>query len=137
MSKLKKMKEFTFIIGKDIQTVKQYLIDAEKFVSVHPLIYKMEDLGQNKFRVFEKVKVGFIPYHFTYTATITNNNDSIQMYASIMGVTKLSMYFTFQRVGDETIIKEKLTVRSLLPIKNFMLKLIGEQHQELFKNIGN
>lgn len=89
------MTEFTFKISTDIATIKQYLIDVEKFVSVHPLIYKMTDLGQGKYKVFEKVKIGFFPYNFTYKATITHNDNSVNINASIMGLTKLSMQFTF------------------------------------------
>jgi carbon monoxide dehydrogenase subunit G len=129
------MIELTFKVSKDISTITQHLTDVEKFVSVHPLIYKMTDLGENTYKVFEKIKMGIIPYRFTYRATITHDHNSVKMNASVMGLTKLSMHFTFQREGNVTIINERLTVQSVLPIKNFMVKLISKQHQEMFKNI--
>jgi carbon monoxide dehydrogenase subunit G len=131
------MTELIFKVDKDISTVKQYLIDVEKFASVHPIIYKMIDLGGNQYKVFEKIKIGIISYSFTYKATIRHDDNSVNMEASVFGMAKLLMRFTFQKEANATIIKELLTVQSLLPIKNFMVKLIDIQHREMFKNIDN
>ena len=70
------MTEFIFKVKKDIIIIKQQLTIVENFVNVHPLIYKMTDLGGNKYKVFEKIKIGVIPYRFTYKATITDEKDS-------------------------------------------------------------
>ncbi len=50
------MTEFIFKVKKDIITIKQQLTNNENFVNVHPLIYKMTDVGGNKYEVFEKIK---------------------------------------------------------------------------------
>jgi carbon monoxide dehydrogenase subunit G len=131
------MTEITFKSNKDIPSIIQYLTNKDKFVSVHPLIYKMIDLGENNFRVFEKIKVGIIYYRFTYKAHITYNNHSVRIHASVMGLTQLTMEFNFHKVRNETIISEQVTIQSVLPIKNYMTKLIISQHQQMFKNINN
>ncbi|MCH7402936.1 hypothetical protein ACFOUP_16575 [Belliella kenyensis] len=57
--------------------------------------------------------------------------------ASVMGLTKLTMHFHLHEEGNETVIVEELTIKSVLPIKNLMTNLISKQHEEMFKNIGN
>ncbi|MEO6130587.1 MAG: hypothetical protein ABIQ02_01975 [Saprospiraceae bacterium] len=73
------MTEFTFKVRKDVITIKQYLTNIERFVNVHPMIYKMTALGENKYKVFEKVMIGIIPYNFTYKAFITHDKDSVKI----------------------------------------------------------
>lgn len=131
------MTEITFKTTKDIPTTIQYLTDVEKFVTVHPLIYKMTDLGENNYKVFEKIKMGILFYRFSYKANITHDNNSVKINASVMGLTKLTMLFNFLNEGNKTIIKEELTIQSILPIKKFMTNLISKQHQEMFKKINN
>ncbi len=129
------MTKFTFKIFTDIAIIKQHLTDVDKFVSVHPLIYKMTDLGHGKYKVHEKIKIGFIHYRFTYKATISQRDNIVNIDASIMGLTKLSMQFMLQKEDEGTLVHETLSIKSVLPIKDFMKKLIQEQHQVLFKNI--
>ena len=54
-----------FRVNKPIDTVFDYLTDMQKFVSVHPLISKIDDLSGNNYLVHETLKVGFIPFSFT------------------------------------------------------------------------
>jgi len=123
------MTEFTFKVRKDVITIKQYLTNIEKFVNVHPLIYKMTALGENKHKVFEKVMIGVMLYNFTYKAFITHDKDSVKIVATIMGITTISMLFTFKEEDNITTTNERLTVNSPLPIKNYMYKLIEKQHR--------
>ncbi len=125
----------TFKAQTDKHTIQQYLTDADKFVSVHPLIYKMERVSQNSYKVFEKVTFGPIPYRFTYHASITLEAHEVKMLATIMGLTKISMHFTFVEEDDFTLIHEKIHIRSPLPIKKYMFALFTKQHQLLFSNI--
>jgi carbon monoxide dehydrogenase subunit G len=129
------MKKLTFKIKRDVSTIMDHLTNAEKFVSVHPLIYKMKRLGENKYKVYEKIDVGNIPYRFTYKAFITQNKDSVQIDASVMGITNISVHFTFLEEGDFTLITEKLVVKSILPVKHFLHKLFEKQHQIMFNTI--
>lgn len=131
------MMELIFKIPKDKNSIKHYLTNEEKFVSVHPLIFRMQNLGKGRFKVFEKVDIGFIPYRFTYYALITQDGDKVNIEATVMGITKIYMDFTFSEEDNMTLIKEIITIKSPFPIKNFMYKLLKEQHQILFNNIEN
>lgn len=129
------MKKMTFKVQKDVNIVRDYLSDAEKFVSVHPLIYKMKRLGENKYKVYEKIDVGIIPYRFTYTAIFTIDENSLRIDAQVMGLTKITIQFEFSEIEGYTFITENLKINSILPIKNFMYNLFEKQHQIMFSNI--
>ena len=138
MRQLKKthpMTEFIFKVKKDIITIKKQLTNVENFVNIHPLIYKMTDLGGNKYKVFEKINIGVIPYRFTYKAIITEEKDSVNIVATVMGMTTISMFFTFQEEDKVTVIHERLIIKSPLPITNYMNRLIEKQHRIMFNNI--
>jgi len=129
------MTEFIYKVKKNIITIKKQLTDVKNFVNVHPLIYKLTDLGGNKYKVFEKRKIGIIPYRFTYKAIITDEKDSVNIVAIIMGMTTISMFFTFQEEDKFTVIKKRLVVKSPFPITNYMNRLIEKQHRIMFNNI--
>lgn len=129
------MAEYTFIVKKDIRTVIEYLTDTEKFVSVHPLIYKMVAVGDDTYRVFETLKVGGIPFRFRYRARITYQPGAVLIRATVMGLTKLSMHFTFFEDEGHTVVTERFEIQSLLPLSRFMNRLIEAQHQRMFEAI--
>lgn len=131
------MTKLTFKIDKDIPTTLKYFTEVHKFVSVHPLIYKMTDLNNNNYKVYERVRFGLFYYRFSYYAKIEQIDNSLRIYASVMGLTKLTMLFNFHIEENKTIIIEELTIQSILPIKKFMTNLITKHHQEMFKNINN
>lgn len=132
------MVEATFRVTRRKSEVKLYLTDPSKFVSVHPLIYRMDRLPDNTFRVFEKTYFARIPYKFTYKAKIAENGDQVLIDANVMGMTKISMVFEFQDGGQgATLVKEFLSVKSFLPIAGFLGRFILEQHREMFDTIEN
>lgn len=62
--------ELTFKLTKKPKFILGYLTDMQKFTSVHPVISKVERTGNNGYLVHETLKLGFIPYSFTYAITI-------------------------------------------------------------------
>jgi len=95
----------------------------------------MTNLGGNKYKVFEKIKIGVIPYRFIYMAIITDEKDSVNVVATVMGMTTISMFFTFQEEDKITVIHQRIIIKSPLPIRNYMNRLIEKQHQTMFNNI--
>ena len=77
--------------------------------------------------MFGKIKIGVVPYRFTYKAIITDEKDSVNIVATVMGVTTISMFFTFQEEDKVTVIHKRLIIKSPLPIRNYMNRLI-EKH---------
>ncbi len=105
----------------------------QKFVSIHPIIYKMDDLGNGNYKVYEKL--GFIS--FTYSATVTGDpqTKTVNIKAVVMKMTHIEMNFTIKTEGDYSHIHETVTFKSPLPIKGIMQSIFEKQHKQLFLNI--
>ncbi len=128
----------TYKINKPASFIFNYLTDMQKFVSVHPVISKMEPLGNNTYRVYETLKMmGFIPIPFIYRASIEGNDKDqrIVMRATIMKLTKIEINFIIKSEGEGSIVEENIHFASLFPIKMLLRKIFEKQHNLLFKNI--
>lgn len=127
----------TFNVNQPIDTVFDYLTDMQKFVSVHPVISKIDNLSENKYLVHETLKLGFIPFSFTYPVTIDQNftNKKVLIRATVLKMTKIEMSYTLNRVNNATIINETITFKSILPVRSIMEGIFRKQHTYLFEKI--
>ncbi len=64
------MMELTFKLQRAANLVFDYLTDMQKFASVHPVIYQIDAKRDGSYLVHEKLRIGFIPFAFTYPATV-------------------------------------------------------------------
>jgi carbon monoxide dehydrogenase subunit G len=125
-----------FSVIQNLSKVFQSLSEPEKFVSVHPLIFKMDALGDAHYRVYERVKLGFIPYHFSYRAEISHNGkDEVSISAVVFRITKLHLHFKLSENGEGTNIMERAEVSGPFPVKHIMHRVLATQHELMFKNI--
>lgn len=129
--------ELQYKVNKPIETVFDYLTDMEKFVSVHPVITKMDKTGEGEYLVYETLKLGFIPFSFTYPASVNADNLShnVFMKATVFGLNKVDMKFVLKADMGCTLISETITFKSPLPIKFLMKRVFKKQHNLLFKNM--
>lgn len=120
-------------IKKSADVVFDYLTDMKKFVAVHPIIYKMDDLSNGRYKVYEKL--GFIS--FTYSATVIGDsqNKTVNIKAVVMKITHVEMNFAIKSEGDYSIIHETIDFRTPLPIKGILKNIFTRQHKQLFLNI--
>ena len=127
----------TFRVNKPIDTVFDYLTDIQKFVSVHPLISKIDDLSGNNYLVHETLKVGFIPFSFTYPVKIEQSfqEKKVIIRAIIMKLTKIEMTYQLASDNNLTVIEEVITFKSILPIKSIMESIFRKQHTLLFEKM--
>ena len=127
----------SFTLHKSADFIFDYLTDMDKFASIHPVITKIEKTGENKFLVHETLKLGFIPYSFTYPVTIESEvaNKTVSIKAIVMKMTHIDMNFSIQTAGDQSVVKETISFKSILPIKSVMAKIFREQHTLLFQNM--
>ncbi len=125
--KLKKPADFVFA----------HLTDMQKFAAVHPVIYKINRLDGNTYLIFEKLKIGFIPYSFTYTATVESHsaNKMVLLRANVMNLATIEMHFAIKASGSGCIVSETITFESALPVKAIMKPVFRKQHTRLFLNI--
>ncbi len=121
--KIKKPADFVF----------DYLTDMKKFVLVHPIIYKMEDLGNDNYKVYEKL--GLIS--FTYSATVKGDkaNNTVNIKAVVMKMTHIEMNFNIKDEDGDSVIHETVSFKSFLPVKGIMSAIFRKQHKQLFSNI--
>jgi hypothetical protein len=114
-----------------------YLTDTEKFVSVHPVIYKMDSLNDGSFKVYETLKFFFIPCSFTYSASIHGNLEDRTVYikAVVMKMTEIEMIFKLTPGNEYTRVHETVNFKSPLPVKGIMTSIFKKQHKQLFSNI--
>ena len=127
----------SFRIHTNLDLVYDYLTDMQKFVTVHPVIYKMNKTTPDTYLVHETLKAGFISFSFTYPATIEKNEDdkSVIIRAIVFKLTKINMKFTLTADNEHTIINEQILFKTILPVKGIMKNIFKTQHQKLFENI--
>jgi len=126
-----------FKVNKPISNVITYLTDINKFVTVHPVITKLESKGDDNYLVYETLKMGFIPFSFTYPVVIkSDTQNAVVTYSAIVKkMVQIEMHFQLSTSGNQTIIEETTTFKSFLPVKFIMGKIFKKQHSLLFKNI--
>ena len=127
----------SFRLKKTSNFIFDYLTDIQKFVSVHPVIFKMDKTGNDSYLVYETLKFGFIPFTFTYPVTIEKNQiDKIVIIrATVMKWIKIELKFILKTYNDITVVEESIQFKSPLPIKFAMQSIFRKQHSQLFKNI--
>lgn len=130
--------ELSYQINHPITLVYEYLTNMQKFVTVHPIIFKIEPLENNKYLVYERVKLGFIPFSFTYFATVEGDKEKglITIKATVFKVTKIEMRFQLSSKNNQTLVSETVNFKSPLPIEPIMKAVFKKQHQLLFQNIS-
>lgn len=129
--------KLSFKIHKSVDLVFDYLTDMQKFVLVHPIISKIDSIGQESYLVHETLKFGFVSFSFTYPATIEKNisDKKLTIRATVFKLTKIEMNFILKADSEYTIIDEEIHFKSPLPVKFIMKKVFKQQHEKLFKNI--
>ena len=129
--------KLNYRIKKSPEFIFDYLANSTKYVSIHPLIRKMESRGAHQYLVFETLKWGFLHYSFTYPATIESDvtNTTVAMSATVMKVVKVEMVFKIKGYYGYSDIEETIHFDTLLPIKSILCKIFKAQHTQLFKNI--
>lgn len=126
-------------LNKPADLIFDCLTNMTRFVALHPVIEKVNYLGNDKFKIFETLKLGFIPISFTYPAVIESDYESKQvvMKAVVMKIAFIEMVFTINEKYGYSIVEEQIKFKCALPIKSIMQQVFIKQHALLFKNIEN
>jgi carbon monoxide dehydrogenase subunit G len=129
---------FTFSSVLQPEQVFDALTDMQKFAAAHPLIQRIEPLGDGKYKVYERVKLlGFIPLSFSYPVTITADAEQmvVKMHAIVQKMTHLHLLFRLEPASQGTRILEDAFVKSPLPIVGYIYQLLEGQHKILFARL--
>lgn len=127
-----------FTVNKPSSEVFDYLTNMQKFVTVHPIIFRIDKMKDNEYLVFEKLRVLFIPVVFKYKAIVERNSagDKVSIKATVMGMIHITMDYDLAENNGQTKITERLGFKSVLPVHFVMKNIFRKQHQQLFLNIN-
>jgi hypothetical protein len=125
----------SFKVKKNSEFISQYLTDMQKFTSVHPIISKIDSLGNNTYLFHETLTFAAIPFSFKYQTLVEERESEILMNANVLKLVKISITFEFIEEGEYTIVIEKVKFQTFLPIHFILKKIFTKQHTLLFKNI--
>jgi carbon monoxide dehydrogenase subunit G len=122
-------------INKPLKVVFDCLTDMNRFTSLHPVVYKMEKISEDRYLVYEKLL--FIS--FTYPVVIKSNTfeNTISMEATVLKFTKITIKFCLQSENEITIVNEKIHISKFLLFRPIIKSIFKKQHIQLFKNIEN
>lgn len=126
-----------FKVKQNLALVFDYLSDMQKFVSIHPVISKIDVRGNNNYLVHETLKIVGIPITFSYPVTVISDEKKheVLIKATVMKLTKIEMRFKLSQQKDHTLLEELITFNSPLPVKSMMQTIFRKQHAQLFKNM--
>ena len=110
-----------------------YLTDSARFVAAHPVIHRMETLGPNRYRVYERM----LGVPFTYPATVTSDaaTRTVTMRAVVAGLVHIEMTFVIEPTPTGCVVREDARFGGWLPVGALMEPLFRRLHARLFANI--
>jgi carbon monoxide dehydrogenase subunit G len=127
----------THKIKKPVGFIWDYLTDMQKFVRIHPVITKIDKTGTDSYLVFETLKLGFIPFSFTYPVTISSCwvDKTVIIRATVMKFAKIEMTFVIHADQDDSIVEETIILKLPLPVNALMHRIFKKLHTQLFLNM--
>lgn len=128
---------FEFMIRRPADRVFADLADPDRFAACHPLIYRLERNGPDRFKVFERIRFGPLGFPFTYPATLQADpaTRTLRMEALVHGLVRIDMVLAVIPEGTHSLLREHLQVRSSLPVKSRLSRFIRQQHAVMCKNL--
>lgn len=108
-----------------------------RFQALHPVIYKIEHLSANKYRIYETLNFAWIPFSFTYPATVTTSDGPSQvlMNAVVMKLVNINIIFKLSAQNGITAVYEEIQFESILPLRFILERIFRKQHKLLFENM--
>lgn len=129
--------KLNFKLKSSTQKVFSILSDAKQFEKFHPVIFKIDDLGNDNYLIHETLTFLLIPITFTYPAKILSNKEKgmVQMNAVVMKLVKVELNFLIKEFTTYTEVVEDIKINSWLPAHPVMMMIFKKQHGKLFLNI--
>jgi carbon monoxide dehydrogenase subunit G len=126
-----------FMVNKNREELFRILTTPVLFSESHPVIYQISTSEDGKWIVYERFKTGPLVYKFSYPATVKTDRDKFRVtfHAVINKLVHLHMDFTFSELPGKTLVEEKVTINSWLPVAPLLKKVIRKQHKIWFDNI--
>ncbi len=121
-----------------VEKIFPFFSDMDKFVGVHPVIYKCTCLGGNEYRLFERLSLAFFKISFSYLVTLEKSviNQQVVMYSKIRRGATLRLTFDFTEAKNTTRITETVDFDGPPGISTLFIKFLTRMHNNLIENLG-
>jgi hypothetical protein len=113
------------------------LTDMQRFAVLHPVIYRIVELGNGRYRIHERMP-GLSWLRFSYPAEVQGDTDKMHVYmqAKVFGLVRVRMVFELVPLADGCAVKESVDFQTWLPVKRRLERTFRAQHLQLFANIA-
>ncbi len=122
-------------LTKPAKDVIEQLSKMRNLVNVHPVIYKIESVGETEYKAHERLNFLFFPVKFKYTFTVHVKNNIITYKANVKNMVHIEIRFEIVDEGGGCIVNETVEFETIFPIKKILGKVFKTQHNQLFLNI--
>lgn len=104
----------------------------------HPLITRVNQIGDGKYLFHERITIFFIPYRFSYAVNVARLTDcKTVMMAEVQKGVKLKLTFEKKQTDLTSNLIEKIEVFGPFLIRRLLLYKVCKAHKEMSRNILN
>lgn len=129
-----------FSIAAPIERVFPFFANIEAFAEKHPIMYRVEQEADGRYRIYEKVRMLWIfPYSFSYLAWIESQTPLQEVVLAAIprkGVEmRICFRFSADSTGQTTIIEEQVTVKAAWLPYRILRYFLTKSHRTLVQRI--
>ncbi len=133
------MKQLNHLCAHPVNLVFTFIADIQKFVSIHPVLFKADEVKPNYFLLHERLNK-HLPFSFSYYVTMVEitPNQKVVMHSNIFKLVDLTLTFDFNynEQAKVTEIAEYIDIKAPTLIKYQFVKMISKIHVQLFSIIN-
>ena len=124
-----------YTLSTPIAKVFECLSDMQKFCNVHPVIFKVDSLGNNQYKFYEKI--AFVTFSYAVSIEKTEPVTLVAMYSKVQPGVYLNLYFRLKEAGGLTYVEEEVKIKAPIIIKQVFEQVLKGAHQKMFAKIGS
>ncbi|MES2654944.1 MAG: hypothetical protein V4620_05100 [Bacteroidota bacterium] len=133
------MKQLNHSCSQSANQVFPFIADIQKFVSIHPVLFKADEIKPNYFLLHERLNK-HLPFSFSYYVTMVEiiPNQKVVMHSNIFKLVDLTLTFKFNynEQTQLTEVTEYINIKAPALIKYQFTKMISKIHVQLFSIIN-
>lgn len=133
------MMTLQYKISKPVNVIYDELSNMINFVNVHPVVYKVDRVGENEYTFYEKITVLFIPFRFNYKVNVDalEKNRMITMSSVVRKGVLLKLEFILEPQKNHTEVIERVSIKANVFVRLIFENVLTRVHKKLFFNIEN
>ncbi|MCF8450887.1 MAG: hypothetical protein K9G49_13525 [Taibaiella sp.] len=115
-----------------------FFFDLNKFVSVHPVIYKCDLLAENSYLFYERLKFAGLSLSFSYKVVIEHAvpHTQVIMFSEIRKGVTLRLIFDFSESNGKTKLTETIIFTGPFFIKSTFVSFLEKMYLKMVDNMN-